>query len=92
MACIVRAMASPLQSRKSSVNLAAPTVRVSRIRRDPPPKPAKIDIVDTEENEQWALAIGILAFALAIVVVIFAFGTYSTWSPSEYTIEVNAND
>jgi len=35
-------MANPLHSRKKAVDLAAPVVRVSRIRRDPPPPEKKV--------------------------------------------------
>ncbi len=97
-------MARPISSAKQSVDLApnpAPNPasnpassapRVSRIRRDPPPavKPDKIDVSDPEERDQRAVIVGILVFALAICVIVIAFGRYTTWSPREYTIEVNS--
>lgn len=80
-------MASPLKTAKQSVSLGSPGVRVSRIRRDPPPAvKEKAAAVDAEEREQWAVAVGVLSFALAIVVIIFAFGGGIGWSPSEYTV------
>jgi hypothetical protein len=90
-------MARPQPTGKQPVNLAtnpsAPGPRVSRIRRDPPPpaKPAKI-VLDTDEREQWAVTVGILAFALAIFVITIAFASYAGWSPSQYTVEVCADD
>jgi hypothetical protein len=82
-------MASPLKTGKQSVNLASGEVRVSRIRRDPPPaeKPKAIrhpDVVDRS-----AVIIGVLAFALAIIVIIFAFGAWSGWTPAQYTVHVD---
>ena len=89
-------MTRPLNSAKQSVDLAsnlAPNLasvgpRVSRIRRDPPPPVAKEKVVDFEERDQWAVIVGVLAFALSIFVVIVAFGSYSSWSPSEYKVEM----
>lgn len=91
-------MARPHPITKPSVNLASnlapsgsstsPGPRVSRIRRDPPPLVKKEVAVDAEEREQWAVIIGILAFALAIFVITIAFGSYSRWSPSQYTMEM----
>ena len=81
-------MASPLQTGKQSVNLAA-GVRVSRIRRDPPPPVKKVAVRDPEERETRIVVIGVVTFALAIFVIMIAFGSYSGWSPSQYTIEAN---
>ena len=82
-------MAKPLQSGKKSVNLATSGPRVSRIRRDPPPK-VKEKEVDLDVVDRRDVVIGVLAFALAICVIIISFGSWSDWSPREYTIEVNA--
>ncbi|MEO6581408.1 MAG: hypothetical protein ABIN68_01205 [Sphingomicrobium sp.] len=86
---------------KASVNLASNPAsglkssapRPSRIRRDPPPTPAttKELFVDAEEREQWAVIVGVVAFALAIFVIVIAFGVYSSWSPSEYTVEMRGD-
>jgi hypothetical protein len=81
-------MAQPLHTRKQSVDLAAAGPRVSRIRRDPPP-PVKETLVDIEESDETIVFVGVLAFALAIFFLVLAFGVYSAWSPSEYTIEMN---
>ena len=57
-----------------------PTVelRVSKIRREPPPPSAqrKSVLPDSEIDETWVVAIGVIAFALAITVIIFAFSDY----------------
>jgi hypothetical protein len=81
-------MAQPLHSRKQSVDMAAAGPRVSRIRRDPPPPAAKETLVDLEESDQTIVVVGVLAFALAIFFLVVAFGVYSAWTPSEYTIEM----
>ncbi|HZB69170.1 MAG TPA: hypothetical protein VE403_02295 [Sphingomicrobium sp.] len=81
-------MAQPLHSRKQAVDLASAGPRVSRIRRDPPPA-VKQTIVELEESDQTIVVVGVLVFALSIFVLVLAFGIYSTWSPSEYTIELN---
>jgi hypothetical protein len=86
-------MARPHPTAKPSVNLASNLAssgpRVSRIRRDPPPAVKAEVVVDAEEREQWSVVVGILAFALAIFVIIIAFGSYSGWSPSQYTVRVD---
>ena len=84
-------MASPLKAGKKSVNLASGGVRVSKIRRDPPPV-VKEKIVHPDVIDRRDVVIGVLAFALALFVIILAFGSYSGWSPREYTIELNANE
>jgi hypothetical protein len=85
-------MALPLHSGKQAVDLASGVgssgPRVSRIRRDPPP-PVKETLVDIEESDETIVFVGVLAFALAIFFLVVAFGVYSAWSPSEYTIEMN---
>ena len=86
-------MASPLQTGKQSVNLAASSgVRVSRIRRDPPPAVKEKAVVHPEERDQWVVIVGICAFALAIFTLVLAFGSYSAWSPRAYTIEATVSE
>ena len=81
-------MAAPLPTAKKSVNLAAP-VRVSRIRRDPPPVVKKTIVRDPDERDIRAGVIGVIAFALAIFVITLGFSIYAGWSPSQYNIEIN---
>ena len=64
-------MASPLPGKKS-VNLAG-GVRVSRIRRDPPPIAQKITVRDPDERDQRTVLCGIASFAAAIVIITVAF-------------------
>ena len=75
---------------KQSVPLPAPGMKVSRIRRDPPPAAKAEADFDPAERERWAVTVGILVFALSIFVIILAFGSYSGWSPTQYTMELNA--
>ena len=81
-------MASPLRTGKQSVNLTAP-VRVSRIRRDPPPVVKKTIVRDPDERDIRAGVIGVIAFALAIFAITLGFSIYAGWSPSQYNIEIN---
>ncbi len=77
-------------NRKQSVNLTTPGVRVSRIRRDPPPASAvkEIPVADRDELNRRNALIGIAAFTLAFVVIIFALSSVVGWSPSEYTVHM----
>ena len=82
-------MASPFQRSKQAVDLAAPAVRVSRIRRDPPPPPPKvITAAEVREREGWAIAIGIAVLALALIVILMAVNNAAGWSPSQYSLNV----
>ena len=82
-------MASPLQTGKQSVDLSAPGVRGSRIRRDPPPALKEISIRDRDERNQRIVVIGVVAFAVAFFIIIIAVGSVAGWSPSQYTIHAN---
>ncbi|MBA3666742.1 MAG: hypothetical protein H0W65_03340 [Sphingomonas sp.] len=81
-------MASPFQTRKKAVDLAAPVSRGSRIRRDPPPPVKEIAPGEIEERDAQTIVIGIVTFALAFVIILFGFGQAAGWSPSQYTIEI----
>ena len=81
-------MAAPLKTGKQSVKLGAP-VRVSRIRRDPPPIAKKIIERDPDERDTRVVVIGVVAFAVAIFVLTVAFSAYQAWSPADYEIQVN---
>ena len=84
------AMASPLQTGKQSVDLAAGGVRVSRIRRDPPPVvEKKVAVVDPEERDARIVVIGVITFALAIAFIVIGFSSAGGWSPSEHTVHLN---
>ena len=58
--------------RKKTVELSAPAVRPSRIRRDPPAVVAakKVNAYPTEQ-EVRVVVIGVVMFALAIAIIIF---------------------
>ncbi len=60
-------MASPLQTGKQSVNLAASGARVSKIRRDPPPVVKTIVVRERDERDARIVVIGVVTFALANV-------------------------
>ena len=63
-------MTRPLSTGKQSVNLASGEVRVSKIRRDPPPVVKEKLVVIPDERDRRDVIIGVLAFALAIFVII----------------------
>ena len=85
-------MASPHKTGKKSVNLASPPVPGSQIRRDPPPPVKELVVLDPEERDRRDVILGVTIFALAIFVILFAFGHYSGWSPTQYTVEIRAEE
>lgn len=82
-------MAVPLKTPKQTVNLAAGGVRVSRIRRNPPPLQKKEPLIDREDRETITVSVGVIAFALALMVVVVAAGIYAGWSPADYELFIN---
>ena len=85
-------MASPFQSSKKAVDMAAPVVRVSRIRRDPPPKVKEISEAEIKERYARTVVIGVVAFALALFVILFGVSHVSGWSMSSHVIELRADE
>ena len=85
-------MASPLQNRKKTVDLATPVVRVSRIRRDPPPPVKQVSTGEIKDREARTLVIGIVTFALALSIILIGVSNVSGWSPRQYTIEIREGD
>ena len=81
-------MASPLKTAKQAVDLAAPVVRVSRIRRDPPPPVKLVTAAEIRDREERNMAIGITALTLAALVLLIAFTNAAGWSPSQYVIHI----
>ena len=77
-------MASPLATGKQSVDMAAGAVRVSRIRRDPPPKVKEKPPRDPDVRDTRVVVIGILTFALAFFVIALAVSSYVGWTPRNY--------
>jgi len=85
-------MARPTPTGKQSVNLASSAPRVSKIRRDPPRQAKELVVRDPEERDRWDVILGVTTFALAIFVIIFAFGSYAGWSPSQYTVSIESEE
>jgi hypothetical protein len=81
-------MARPLPSGKQPVSLATDGVRVSRIRRDPPPVEKPKELRHPDDVNRSAVMIGVLAFALSIVVILLAFSAYTGRSPREYIVQM----
>lgn len=82
-------MAAPLNSSsKRTVDLSAPVVRGSRIRRNPPPAAKKEPVIDREDREKLSATFGVIAIALAIVAVILGIGIYAGWSPREVELHI----
>ena len=82
-------MAAPLPTAKKTVDLAASRgVRVSRIRRDPPPtvKEKTITRAELRRREAWMVAIGITAMTVALFVVLIAISRWAGWSLTDYEI------
>ena len=85
-------MSTPSKPGKQSVNLASGGVRVSRIRRDPPPVVKEKDYVSPDERDRWVVIVGVVVFALALGVITLAAGSYAGWSPGQYTVHVKAEE
>ena len=82
-------MASPLKTGKQTVNLAVPGgVRVSRIRRDPPPKLKEISIEERNERDRRNAAIGIAAFTMALMIILLAVSSWAGWTPAQYILRM----
>ena len=81
-------MASPLKPGKQAVNLAGAAPRVSRIRRDPPPKVKEITAGELEDRDARIVTIGVAAFALAIAAIIIGFASWTGWSPDRHRIHL----
>ena len=81
-------MASPHQTGKQSVDLAAPVVRVSRIRRDPPPPVKVVSAVEVKERDSRAVVVGVVLMALALFIALIGLSNAAGWSPSQYTIHI----
>ena len=82
-------MAAPLQTGKRSVDLAAPAVRGSRIRREPPPVAKKVAEVDPEERDARTVILGVIAFALAFAIIIVGISSnLGNSSPSEHSVQL----
>ncbi len=77
-------MASPLTTAKQSVSLASSGVRVSKIRRDPPPVMKELEVPDPDKRDTRTVVIGILTFTLALLFIGIAVSSYVGWSPREY--------
>lgn len=85
-------MARPLQTRKTSVDLAAPVLRVSRIRRDPPPPVKEVSAAEIKERDARNIVVGMITFALALFVTLIGFSNATGWSPSQYTIHLEVSE
>lgn len=81
-------MAKPLPTGKKSVDLAKPDVRVSKIRRDPPPAVKELRIPAPEESDQRMVVLGVLLFTLALIVILIGFSSATGWSPREYIVHI----
>jgi hypothetical protein len=81
-------MASPHTSKKT-VDMAAPMVRVSRIRRDPPPPVKVLRAYEIKERDARNAVIGVVTVALALFVILIGFNNAAGWSPSQYTIHID---
>jgi hypothetical protein len=81
-------MARSFKSAKPTVDLGAPAVRASRIRRDPPPKVKEISLEERTERDQRMAVIGIAAFTMAIMIILYAIASWAGWSPSQYVLHV----
>ena len=75
-------MARLLQNGKTIVDLAAPAVRVSRIRRDPVSSAKEPSAADIREQDARGAIVGMIAFALAMFVILVGSWTPPTRHPA----------
>ena len=80
-------MAAPLNTAKQTVSLVPGEVRVSRIRRDPPPVEKKTVVMTRSERDRRTVLLGITASVAFLLVILIGFASYSGWSPRQVTIE-----
>lgn len=82
-------MARPIATGKKTVNLASGEVRVSRIRRDPPPTKLKeLTIDERNERDRRNAAIGIAAFTIALMIILLAVSSWAGWTPAQYILRM----
>jgi len=78
---------------KKSIDLAAPAVRASRIRRDPPPVVKTVTAAEIKERDAWNIVIGVVTFALSLFVILIGFNNATGPSSSaERTIHIRMTD
>ena len=85
-------MASPFHTPKPKVDLAAPVVRVSRIRRDPPPAVKEISAADIKDQDARSVVIGVTGVALAVFVILLTLANAHGWTPENYRIEYHSSE
>ena len=77
-------MAAPLPTRKNTVDRTKGGVRVSRIRRDPPPPPVKeLTREEIRARELRAMVLGITAIAVSLFVVVWHLAQLPGWDPGK---------
>ena len=84
-------MASPLPTRKQSVDLGSGEVRVSKIRRDPPPPPAKpkeLRHPDVVNRSNVVIGVAVIAIALVVILIAFSIFTGMDWTPRHVILHV----
>lgn len=69
-------MASPMKSSKQTVDLASGEVRVSRIRRQPPPIAKPVKERDPRAYDSFVVSVGISSFAVALFIIYLGFMAY----------------
>ena len=79
-------MAAPLSSSKATVDLKAPGVKGSRIRRDPPHRQKEISLAERNERDLRAAIFGIVLFTLAVVAILIGVASMTGWTPRAYTL------
>lgn len=79
-------MAAPLNTAKSTVDLSAPGVKGSRIRRNPPPKVKELSLAEIRERQLRHSIAGIVVMTLALTIVLWGVASFAGWTPREYTL------
>lgn len=80
-------MARPLSTAaKPSVDLSAPGVKGSRIRRDPPPVVKELSLAELRARDLRHSIVGIIAFTLALTIILWGAASVAGWTPAQYTL------
>jgi hypothetical protein len=80
-------MASPLPTAgKATVDLSAPGVKGSRIRRNPPPVVRELSLAEIRARDLRHSIVGILIFTLALTVILWGAASIAGWTPAQYTL------
>ena len=81
-------MAAPLNTAKATVDLSAPGVKGSRIRRNPPPAVKELSLAEVRERQLRHAIVGIVALTIALAIITWGVMSVAGWTPRTYVWKV----